>query len=185
MKKNKLRKRRFRIGEDEKEIIKIVGLGLLVLGSIVFPGLPVALQPIFKRRRKKGFQKILKNLEEKGVIFLGGEKIRLTKKGLNLQKEIELNEISIGEPDKWDKTWRLVSYDIPDEYKKERDWFRQTLERLGFEKMQESLWVYPHECKEEIAVIAQSLKISPHIIVMATDQLPNQEKWQKRFDIKF
>ena len=68
MEKSKTRKRRFRIGEDEKEIIKIVGLGLLAVTSIVFPGLPMALQPIFKRRHKKGFQKILKHLETDGFV---------------------------------------------------------------------------------------------------------------------
>jgi len=77
----------------------------------------------------------------------------------------------------------LVSYDIPDYLKRERDWFRYNLERLGFKKVQESLWVFPYECKEEIAVLAQNLKIAPFVILMTTDFLPRQGQWKKRFNL--
>lgn len=176
--------KRLKLGPNEKEIIKLVGAGMLVAASVVAPNLPQALKPFLKRHGPKGFKKTLERLEEKGVIYLGGEKIKLTKKGLALQQEIQSQELEIEKPDEWDNIWRLVSYDIPDYLKKERDWFRQNLERLGFEKVQESLWVYPYECKEAIAVLAQSLKLSPHVIVMTTDYLPRQAKWKRIFRLR-
>lgn len=171
------------MGENEKEIIKMVGLGVLVLSSFVLPGLPIALKPFIKKQGKKRFQRTLKNLDEKGVIYLHGDRIKLSKKGQKLLKEIQIKEIEISLPAKWDSIWRLVSYDIPDSFKKERDWFGWTLKRLGFKRIQESLWAYPYECKEEIAVIAQNLRISPFVIIMATNHLPQEQKLIKLFNI--
>lgn len=161
----------------------MVGLGLFVAASFVLPNLPVVLQPIFKMRGNKGFQRLLKQLKNKNVIILGGEKIKLTKKGRHLLKEIQLQRIEIPRPEEWDGMWYLVAYDVPDTQKKERDWFRQTLERMEFYQIQESLWVHPFECRQEIAVISQNLGISPHVIVMNTDKLPNQIEMEERFNL--
>jgi len=115
---------------------------------------------------------------------LGGERVKLTKKGRDLFKLVNLLNLEIKEPKKWDGVWRLVSYDIPDISKKKRDWFRGTLESLGFQTIQESLWVHPYECKEEIAVIAQNLGVADSVIIMTTDRLPNQEKMESIFRLK-
>jgi CRISPR-associated endonuclease Cas2 len=77
----------------------------------------------------------------------------------------------------------LVSYDIPDSKKKERDWFAKTLKDLGFERIQESLWVYPFECDQEIAVIAQNLGISPHVATMMAKKIPREEKMKEEFNL--
>ena len=181
--KMKRGKRRIILGENEKKIILAVGAGVLVLGAMVFPTLPMVLQPIIRMRGRKGFLKLLKRLQDKGVIYLGGEKIKLTRKGLELQTQFKIEELILTKPDKWDGIWRLISYDIPDKYKKTRDGFRWTLIRLGFRKVQESLWVYPYDCKEEIAVIAKNLGIAPYVMVMITDSLPREEEWETEFDL--
>ena len=131
--------KKFRIGAREKEIIKNIGMGLLVFSSLAAPNLPQVLMPFLKERGRYDFKKTLRRLKKKGLIYLGGEKIELTEKGRQLQKEIELGELKITKPSRWDKTWRLVSYDIPERYKKERDWFRRVLGGLGFKKIQKSL----------------------------------------------
>jgi DNA-binding transcriptional regulator PaaX len=175
--------RRVIFGRNEKMIIGLIGAGLLITASMVVPNLPLILKPFVKRHGPKGLKKTLRKLEEKGIIYLGGEKIKLTKKGEALQQQIMIKDLEIQKPDEWDKIWRLISYDIPDYRKKERDWFRYNLERLGFEKIQESLWVLPYECKEEIAVLSQSLKISPFVILMTTDILPGQDRWKRLFHL--
>ena len=175
--------KRFKIGEDEKLIIKLVGAGILVVASLALPGLPLALKPFLMKRKQSGYKRILKRLEEKNVIYLGGDKIKLTKKGKRLIREMQIQDIQITKPAKWDKTWHLVSYDIPEHRKKERDWFAWTLKRLEFERIQKSLWVYPFDCKEEIALIAQELKISPYVIYMNTDHLPRESKFINLFNL--
>lgn len=175
--------RRLKIGENEKEIIKVVGLGVFMIASIAFPNLPIAIQPILKMRGHKGFQKLIKKLKNKNIINLGGEKVKLTRKGRELLKEIYLSELKIPKPKEWDGVWRLVSYDIPEKYKKSRDLFRSVLERNNFYQVQESLWVSPYECKEEIAVLAKNINITPYIIALSTDSLPNQKEMEKHFNL--
>lgn len=179
----KKKRRKIIIGENEKIILLAIGAGVLLVGAMVFPSLPIALQPILKMRGQKGFMKLLRSLQNKGVINLGGDKVRLTSTGLKIQKELQLEQIIIERPKNWDGLWRLVSYDIPDIIKEKRDWFRQTLIRLGFRKIQESLWVYPFECKEEIAIIAEDIGVAPHVMVMMTDNLPNEEDWESDFNL--
>lgn len=176
-------KHRFRLGENEKEIIKCIGLGLFVVASVVMPTLPVAVQPIIKMRGHKGFRKLLKNLEKKRYISLGGEKIKLTKGGKALLRNIRISELTFERANSWDGVWRLVSYDVPEIYKKDRDLFRSVLERNGFRKIQESLWVFPYECKERIAILAKDLGLSSFVVVMTTDHLPNQEEMLENFDL--
>lgn len=178
------RKHKFILGENEKKIILAVGVGTLFLGALVMPNLPIALQPILKMRGHKGFSKLLKKLRNKRIIDLGGEKIKLTNKGLRFQKQLKIEETILNKPKEWDGIWRLISYDIPDRLKQKRDWFRLTLMRLGFLKIQESLWVYPFDCKEEIAIIAQDLGIAPYVIVMITDNLPKEKEWENEFALE-
>ncbi len=176
-------KKLFRFGQKEKEILKMIALGTVVLASLALPNLPLVLKPFLEKKGPKNFKKVLKNLESKGVISLGGEKVVLTEKGRKLLQRIRLTDMEIIRPKKWDKIWRLVAYDVPDTHKKERDWFRFTLKRLGFYEVQESLWTHPFECKEEIAIIAKDLRISLNVIYMQTDHLPIQEKLEEMFGL--
>ncbi|OGD56503.1 hypothetical protein A2V71_02360 [Candidatus Berkelbacteria bacterium RBG_13_40_8] len=177
---------RKKIGLNEREIIKYIGFGALVLIALTSPSpkLPKAILKIIQEKGPGYLSKMLKKLENKNVIYLGGEKVRLTKRGRELFKLINLQNMEILKPKKWDKIWRLVSYDIPDISKKKRDWFRETLENLDFEKIQESLYVYPHECKEEIAVIARNLGVTSEVLYMTTDHLPSQEKMVNKFGLE-
>lgn len=179
-----MRKKFFRIGENEKEIIQCVGLGLFAVASIAFPNLPMAIQPIVKMRGHKGLQKLLKNLERKRYIILAGEKIKLTTKGRQLVKELHIYNIKFNKTDEWDGIWRIVAYDIPEIYKKSRDLLRSVLERNDFYKIQKSLWAYPYECKEEIAVLAKNLHLLSCVVFMTTERLPNQKTVLAHFDLE-
>jgi len=176
-------KKKFRLGENEKEIIKLIGLGLLITASLAIPNLPLALKPFLDNKSKRiKFKRTIKNLSSKNLIILGGEKIYLTKKGEKILKKIQSDEIKIKKK-KWDGSWRVVSYDIPNKFGIERDYFRLKLKNFGFERLQKSLWIIPYECKEEIALLAQNLGISPYVIYLTTKKIPNQQKLTKLFNL--
>jgi DNA-binding transcriptional regulator PaaX len=82
----------------------------------------------------------------KKIIYLSGDEVKLTKRGQELLKIIQLKDLAIIRPKNWDHIWHLVSYDIPEFKKKERDFFRSKLIALGFGQIQDSLWAYPYEC---------------------------------------
>lgn len=161
----KTRKYSIKFGEKEKEILELIAAGVLISASLVIPALPIALKPFLKNKyARSNTKKILKRLEEKGVIYLGGERIVLTEKGLKLSQKLGTEDISISIPESWDNIWRLISYDIPDQKKKEREYFRCKLLELGFRKVHESFMIFPYDCKEEIAVFAESLGLTPFVM---------------------
>lgn len=181
--KIKKKRRKIKLGDNQKEIIKCVGVGLFVIASIALPTLPMALQPILKMRGKEKFQRLLKELEKKRFIEFHGEKIKLTAKGRKMLDEIQVSELNIQEPKEWDGFWHLVSYDIPEKYKKSRDFFRRILENNGFLRIQESLWVHPFPCEEEIAITIKKIDLFPYVITMKTEKLPNEKKIQRLFQL--
>lgn len=172
-----------RIGQFEKTIIKNIASGLLLGAALLVPGILPALKPLFKNNKRYNIRRAIQSLESKNIIILGGEQVLLTKKGQEILAKINIEEIEIKKPEEWDKIWRFVAYDIPDDYKKQRDYFRYKLKNLGFAKIQKSLWLYPYECREEIAVLAQSLKLSPYIIYLTTDYIPQQDRMMRKFNL--
>jgi len=175
--------RRLKIGLNEKEIIEYIGLGFVLIAALTSPNLPRVLMPLVKKRGIKWIKKILKQLEDKRVVYLSGEKIRLTKKGRKLLNKIYLSEFKITKQEKWDGLWRLVSYDVPEIYKNSRNVFRGVLENNGFQQIHKSLWVSPYDCKEEIAVFCKNLNMTKDVIVMTTDHLPNQKEMIEHFNL--
>ena len=171
-----------RISEKQKEILKIIGSCAILAGAVVAPNIIKLLDPHTKRHKYQ-YQKSLKKLANHDIIYLFGEEIQLTEKGKLLLRKIQIEEIHVKRPDIWNGMWHLVCYDVPEGKKKERDYFRGRLIKLGFKVIQDSLWVYPYECKEEIAVISQSLGISPYVAYLNTDYLPGQDKILNYFNL--
>lgn len=84
------------------------------------------------------------------------KEIRLTAKGeLEIIKyKIELKTTKI----KWDKKWRAICWDVPEELRKDRDYLREKLRWLGFKELQKSLWIFPFEIKEEVKQLVKLYK---------------------------
>lgn len=184
MKKKKEIINRYKIGNIEKDVLKAISLGLVAGQSLALPNLNTALKNFAKKRGPKGMETVIKRLKEKQLIDLGGEKIELTEKGQKWQKSFESSEMILQTPLIWDGIWHLVSYDIPNLQKIERDFLRQSLERWNFKKVQESLWVSPYDYKEEVAILSLNLGIASSVITMNTDRLPNQEKFERFFGVR-
>jgi DNA-binding transcriptional regulator PaaX len=53
----------------------------------------------------------------------------------------------------------LVIYDIPEEMKKERDWFRRHLKRFNFIMIQRSVWVGPSPLPKDFLDYVKSIGI--------------------------
>jgi len=174
------KKRKVYLGKKEKEILKMVGNGILVSVSLAAPNLPRAFK---EGKSKQNYRRSFQNIYDKNLIYLSGEKVKLSEKGKKLLENIEREEIEIKKHE-WDGIWRIISYDIPEEQRKERNYFRRKLTSLGFCELQKSMMVIPYECKEEIAVIAQNLGVSPYVMHLITDNLPRQREMVKKFALE-
>jgi len=174
-----------RLSGNQKNILKAIGACLLIGTALIAPNILQIIKPKGSKDRYK-FKKTIKKLFDDKVIYLSGEKIELTNKGVLLMKQAQVEDIQISgwkNKEKWNSVWHLVCYDIPEKFKKERDYFRRKLIESNFYQIQLSLWVYPYNCKEEIAIIAQNLGIAPFVAYLNTDYLPQQNKLLDRFGL--
>lgn len=174
------------MSENQKKILRAMGAVLLMGTALVAPNVLQLLKPDNPKEKFK-YKKTINKLFKDEIIYLHGERIELTEKGKQLLNQVQVEDIVINDwrniPE-WDGNWHVVSYDIPEQFKKERDYFRRKLIQSNFYQMQLSLWVYPYNCKEEIAVISQSLGIAPFVAYLNTDHLPGQQKLLKRFGLQ-
>lgn len=73
---------------------------------------------------------------------------------------------------KWDKLFRLVVFDIPEEKKATRNVIRDKLNEIGFVQMQKSVFVYPFDCKRDIETLCyytNSGKYLRYLVVKITE----------------
>lgn len=79
--------------------------------------------------------------------------IELTPIGKEKVLKYYLKDFKIAKPDKWDKKWRIVIFDIPEDKKNSREILRERLKKIGFFQLQKSVFVYPYDCLEVIKSI--------------------------------
>jgi CRISPR-associated endonuclease Cas2 len=78
--------------------------------------------------------------------------------------ETMIDSLISAKPSVWDNRWRLILFDIPAAERAKRNTFRAFIRRIGAVMLQKSVWVYPHDCREQI----DELK---HFFDLSDDQL--------------
>jgi len=100
---------------------------------------------------------------ETKVTKQGKESIVLTNKA----KIILLDKIAEKIPK--DKRFYLVSFDIPERLRRNRDLFRRSIKRLGFVELQKSLWVSNKNCGEIIDMLTGEYGVSDYVVYFVSD----------------
>ena len=107
----------------------------------------------------------------------------LTQLGKRRILKYALNELSIEAPKQWDGRWRMIIYDVDEKKKKLRDTFRRALISLGFLKLQESVWVYPYPCEEQITFLREYYGVGSEVIYVVATKLEDDTPYREYFDI--
>lgn len=74
-------------------------------------------------------------------------------------------------PKKWDGTWNLVSFDIPERDRSKRAWLRSALVRLGFAALHQSLWLSPLAHLGDVLEWGRSRQLRNHLIVFRSKEV--------------
>lgn len=127
-------------------------------------------------------------LKKRGLIEMKRDghdvRIALTKEGRKLAGKYQIDDLSIPRPEKWDKKWRLIVFDIPATSNIIRDVFRGKLKEFGFYQLQKSTWIYPFECKEEIKLLREFLGADrKQIQVLEVSKMEEDGYLRKIFDL--
>lgn len=171
----------------QKKILYTVGAAGVLSMAVLAPNSLQALE-LFgigkgDRRRRYYVKSTVSRMARQGLIEFRKNKrgvfIRLTDKGKFRLKEYAMGAYTIPVPRTWDRKYRIIIFDIKEYKRAVRDKLRAFLEGLGFVRLQNSVWVYPYECKEVITLLKASFKIGKDILYITAEEVEN-DKWLRR-----
>lgn len=180
----KRKKRRLKSGL----LLAALGAGILLTAAMA----PNTLQLLRYIPGKRGARFLFQNkraltrLKEKGLVtFIKREDkwyARTTDKGrLFLLGEGLQKHVFRAKDKRWDRQWRVVTFDIPEKRRSTRDRLRDYMHAYGFKKLQSSVWVYPHDCEEVLALIKAELRIGNAVLYMVVDEIENDRLLREHF----
>ena len=76
----------------------------------------------------------------------------------------------------WDKKWRIVICNIPDDDKKFRIKFQSELKKIGFEKLSRNVFISPHAFLNSAKQIAYKYAVDMNCIFIEADKIENQSR---------
>ena len=137
---------------------------------------------------KRRLYSIVKEFYQKRLIDFKENKdglvtIIITKEGEKKALKFKIDEMEIKKLAKWDGEWRIVIFDIPERFKKAREALRKKLKDLGFIKLQESVFVLPYECEDEINFIVEVFLIRPFVRFVRVKSFTNEEQIKIKFGL--
>lgn len=171
-----------------KTLLVAVGLlGFIAVAAVV--GNAVQLlkyTSIMKKSKLKVYEinQNIKRLIDRGLLQISEDKnykyLEVTPKGKRFLLKLKIEGLVQDKPEKWDKKYRIVIFDIPEGSRKIRDELRKTIQGFGFICLQKSVWLYPYPCQNIIELLKQYLGVHGEAIYMTVDSIEN-DGWIKDF----
>lgn len=133
------------------------------------------------------FHRTVKKLQKRGYISLTktekGWVLKLLKRGKQYAKQVDFEKLKLPRPKKWDGKWRLLSFDIPEEFKSARNMLRSKLKSLGCHNIQRSLFAYPHDCRRELELVADHYKVSKYTLYAEVTYIDLDKELRKYYKL--
>ena len=79
--------------------------------------------------------------------------ISLTDKGKRKAGKYKIDDLKIKTAENWDKKWRVLIFDVEENYRIKREALRGKIKELGLYQLQKSVWVCPYEFKKEMSIL--------------------------------
>jgi len=180
-------------------VLSFLGAGaVLSLSLFVAPTAIMLAKPFLdeKRRREQDewkqfnpryLRRTIARLREQKLVTIeqrdGQQIVVLTKNGKRRILKYSLDELTIEKPKNWDGRWRLVIYDVPKNKKYLRDVFRGTLKNLGFYPLQESVWLYPYPCEEQVTFLREYYDVGNEVVYVVATKLEDDGPYRTYFGL--
>ncbi len=137
---------------------------------------------------KKDFKDSITELKKQRFIekkknYDGSVVISLTDKGKLRALNIRFKKLC-NRKENWDGKWRMIAFDIPDEYKKGRNALRYRARMAGFYELQESLFLYPYDCEREVNDFIKLFKLEKYVRFALLEFIDNGEQLRKFFKLE-
>lgn len=168
-------------------------LATLVVGGLIAVGaVPMRVTDLLKpkryvHQRRYQVKTALGRLIKKGLVQIdyssGHSLARLTPRGERAAELMGLGKLTPTKPKRWDKKWRLLIFDIAEQRRPARVKIRKTLIALGFVRLQDSVWAYPYDCEDFIALLKADLKIGKDVLYIIADKVENDGWLRQKFGL--
>lgn len=97
--------------------------------------------------------------------------------------KMQIRKEGLPRPKRWDGRWRVLIFDIPDYRRGLRAKVRRNLHTAGFVLLQKSVWVYPYDCEDFIALLKADFKIGKDMRYIIADTIEGDGIYRKQFDL--
>jgi DNA-binding transcriptional regulator PaaX len=176
----------------KKLLFEILKAGGAITIVFVAPGAaPYILKPFMEANNLTNpeVKRSIKAMEEDGLISVketkdGEVTIKLRKEGKIKALKYQVDEMKIKKPKKWDKKWRMVIFDIPEEKKLARNVLKAKLDELGFRLIQKSVYIHPYPCEDEIEFIANVYQVRKYVQIHRIDKIQDEKRLVKVFNLE-
>lgn len=178
------------------EILSMLGKGVVIAASILAPKSAKVLYPLiqqspefdhWKKYNLSYLKRTLSHLKKTKKIEIihkdGIEILKLSHHGKVKLLKYSLDRLHIDKPKKWDGKWRLVLYDVPKSDKSLGDAIRRNLLNFDFYPIQESVYIYPFPCFNQIEFLRQYYHLGNHVQYMVVEKIENDTIYKDYFDI--
>lgn len=163
----------------------VMGLTVLAPNAVMALEKPLTnfLHGAEKRKEAKRIGHYLKRQKLITVTELddGTYRIELTDEGKTRSTKANFERLEVPET-KWDKKWRVIMFDIPEEHKQARDYISRHIRRIGFKQLQRSVFVYPHSVDEFIILLKEIFpEIGKYFTYMTVEEIDQHNALVKHF----
>lgn len=176
----------------QQAILATVALSGVVLVAAVAPntlGAFAKLPSIKRAQLRARYKTALGRLVVLGYVSFekrdGKSYARITDLGREkLVFEMEKGKLDLTKKRHWDGRWRVIVFDVPERRRKTRDQLRFLMRELGFVRLQDSVWVFPHDCEDFLALLKAKLKIGASVLYMVVEEIENDKHLREHFNLK-
>lgn len=82
-----------------------------------------------------------------------------------------------------DSKWRMLSFDIPENRRADRDAFRATIKRIGFKQVQKSLWACPYVKADEVEIAIAEFDLNEYVAYMVVEKTDIEDYLKNLFSL--
>lgn len=172
----------------QKILLEILANAGMLSVALLAPNAVATLSELPSFRRARGLhQRIERSI---GALFRSGEiewasstrgkVLRLTKAGEAKLARLSLLHVK-EEKRRWDQRWRLVIYDIRETHRAKRLLLQGALREIGFFRLQDSVWVYPHRCDELVVLLRTNFALGRDVHYLEVNHIENDEALVRHF----
>ena len=189
VRKNTL-EQKVRLRKRRKDISKIVLRTILTAGmlstALVAPNVLGALGKMGIRpntRQKDIINRARDRLLKKGYLCHEGRGLAITPRGEARLRFLEPKVSLPSKPRRWDGKWRVLIFDIPERRNSLRKKIRITLIAIGFVRLQDSVWVYPYDCEEYVALLKADFHVGKDLLYMIVEEMEGALTLKRHFGL--